>query len=228
MCATEFLSKRNLPDLAASFNVPANQPSSFQLLDERPPEARPAWEPKTRFAVEKEVAEGKSLQRKLGDSVEWIVDVLLQDEGSTDPETLKLVRQRKREALESLAYVRDVLKGRTTVVDEEQLFSVEEMVKRNAHVPRSISPPAPHPVSVGPRLRSSQESMSSNGSRRPSQSSPPRKSSTQSPWMSFADTNGTRPPPSGRPLMSYPPSVIEPPSEQAPRSKIRHDPLGVL
>jgi len=122
--------KRNLPDLASSFILPHSQPSSFQLVDERPPEERPPWEPKSRFEVEREITEGKLLQRKLGDAVEWIVDALLQDEDTADQDKVTSVKDSKREALESLAYVRDVLKGRTNVIDDDRLFSAEELAKR--------------------------------------------------------------------------------------------------
>lgn len=62
----------------------------------------------------------------------WIVDVLLQDEeGVKEPERLKNIQEKKREALESLSYVRDVLNGGITNVEEERLWSEQEFRRRS-------------------------------------------------------------------------------------------------
>lgn len=174
--------------------------------------------------------------------------MLLQDEESADPETLKIVKRRKREALESLAHVRDVLKGRTTVVDEEQLFSAEAMARRHVMAPqpvRSASPAAPPQASVvDSRPRNSLEPMSSfmpsmNTSRRASHSSLPRTSSTHTPWTNFSSSSANSatlprmPPPTSTALRSPTTSSYPPPPPPVvdvaePSSKVRHDPLGVL
>ncbi|KAJ3550663.1 hypothetical protein NM688_g5023 [Phlebia brevispora] len=130
--------KRNLPDLAASLaRLPATPSASssyaaYPLADERSTAERPPWEPRTRFEMEREVTETRSSQRRLGDSVGWIVDTLLLDEDDGDKDRVAVVRERKREALECLSYVRDVLKGTVPQgeVDESRLFSEEEMKKR--------------------------------------------------------------------------------------------------
>jgi TBC1 domain family member 5 len=104
--------------------------AAYPLMDERPPEARPPWEPRTRFEVERDAAQLRAVQRTLGASVSWIVDTLLLDEDDDQSEErAKKVRESKREALEALAYVRDVLLSGSTDVDEERLMSEEEFKK---------------------------------------------------------------------------------------------------
>jgi TBC1 domain family member 5 len=82
--------------------------------------------------MEQEIAEDKLLKRKLGDTLEWVVDALLQDEDTLDLDKVKSIKDRKCEALEALAYVRDVLKGRTTINDEDRSLEAEESSKRKA------------------------------------------------------------------------------------------------
>lgn len=140
--------QRNLPDLANSLPrlpMSPNAPgSAFPLTDERPTAERPPWEPRTRFEMESDVAELRAVQRRLGDSVGWIVDtLLLQDEG--DEESAKKVKERKREALECLSYVRDVLKGsvRPSQVEDDRLVGEEELKRRRAKAAAKAPPPAP-------------------------------------------------------------------------------------
>lgn len=105
--------------------------TAYPLVDERPPEERPPWEPRTRFEVERDAAQLRAVQRTLGTSVSWIVDTLLLSEDADGPEErLKRVRENKREALEALAYVRDILLSGSTDVDEERLVSEEEFKRR--------------------------------------------------------------------------------------------------
>ena len=101
--------------------------SSFPLMNERPPEERPPWEPKTRFEMEREVSDMRALHKKLGDAVGLAVDALLQDEAEgLDKDRLVAIKEKKREAIESLAYVRDVLKDTVADIDEERLFGETE------------------------------------------------------------------------------------------------------
>jgi len=100
-------------------------------MDERPPEGRPPWEPRTRFEVERDAAQLRAVQRTLGASVSWIVDTLLLDEGpDQSEERTRKVREGKREALEALSYVRDVLLSGSTEIDEERLMSEEDYKQR--------------------------------------------------------------------------------------------------
>ncbi len=105
--------------------------AAYPLDYERPPEERPPWEPRTRFEIERDAAELRAVQRTLGVSVSWIVDTLLLDEDADESEgRAQKVRENKREALEALAYVRDVLLSGSTDVDEERLMSEDEFKKR--------------------------------------------------------------------------------------------------
>ncbi|KAI0261038.1 rab-GTPase-TBC domain-containing protein [Gloeopeniophorella convolvens] len=127
--------KKNLPDLAANLGrtplAHGTSYTSYPLTDERPPEERPPWEPRTRFEMEHDVARLRTVQRTLGTSVSWIVDTLLLGEDGNQPEErLKKIKENKREALEALAYVRDVLLSGETEVDEERLMSEEEYKRR--------------------------------------------------------------------------------------------------
>ncbi|EPQ58582.1 RabGAP/TBC [Gloeophyllum trabeum ATCC 11539] len=149
--------KRNLPELAASLvrTPPASSTSftDFPLTDERPPEERPPWEPRTRFEMEREISQLRSTQKKLGVSVAWIVDTLLQDEDNRAEDDLKSVQERKREALECLAYVRDVLTSGATFVEEERLVGEEEFKRRKAKAqeeppPESSARTAQEPLPV--------------------------------------------------------------------------------
>ncbi|KZT28678.1 RabGAP/TBC [Neolentinus lepideus HHB14362 ss-1] len=128
--------KRNLPELAASLVRTPSTTSApytdFPMVNERPPEERPPWEPRTRFEMERELTQFRTTQRKLGDSVSWIVDTLLQDEDGKDEDSVKSVKARKREALECLAYVRDVLTNGSLPVEDERLIGEEEFQRRKA------------------------------------------------------------------------------------------------
>ena len=105
--------------------------AAYPLVDERPPEERPPWEPRTRFEVERDAAQLRAVQHTLGASVSWIVDTLLLNEDADESEErAQKVRESKREALEALSYVRDVLLSGSTDVDEERLMSEEEFKKR--------------------------------------------------------------------------------------------------
>lgn len=81
--------------------------------------------------MEREISDLRSTNKRLGKSVGWIVDVLLQDEdGVKELQRLKEIQTKKREALESLAYVRDVLNGGVGTIEEERLSSEQELEKR--------------------------------------------------------------------------------------------------
>ncbi|KAF5381115.1 hypothetical protein D9615_003910 [Tricholomella constricta] len=140
--------RRNIPDLAASLvRSPNAAYSTFPLTDERPPEERPPWEPRTRFEMEKDISQMRSTNKRLGDSLGWIVDILLQDETeSTEPQRLK---KQKQEALESLSYVRDVLMGNVTEIEEARLVGEEEKLRRRRRSKEASSSQAtPNPLAV--------------------------------------------------------------------------------
>ncbi|KAI5119084.1 hypothetical protein M0805_004857 [Coniferiporia weirii] len=151
--------RKNIPELANQLmrTPTANTAnySSFPLVDERPPEERPPWEHRTRLEMERELAALRTLQLQLGTAVGLAVDALLQDEGDDRAaDALKRIRVRKREALESLAHVRDLLKGTTTEIDEERLYGEEEYQHRRQQPPaqRQTPPPRPPEPAAAPRV----------------------------------------------------------------------------
>jgi TBC1 domain family protein 5 len=118
--------------MAASIGVkvPNQTNSAFPLAEERLIEERSPWELRTRFELEKELAIFRSRDKSLGEALVWIVDDLLQDEsGARDKEQIRL---RKREALESLSYVRDVLMTKSMELDEDRLMGGASNQKRKS------------------------------------------------------------------------------------------------
>jgi TBC1 domain family protein 5 len=119
--------------------------------------------------MERDISDLRTTNKRLGQSLSWIVDVLLQDDGdSKNPEVLKHLKNRKREALESLSYIRDVLMRNATDVDEDRLVGEEEIKDReskmtspsidvpirrqNDHFAGAPRPPVPAPhLGVGTR-----------------------------------------------------------------------------
>ncbi|CAE6457337.1 unnamed protein product [Rhizoctonia solani] len=77
--------------------------------------------PRTRFEVEREVGEVRALMRRLGDGVGAAIE-LLKDESN----------ESKQEALESLAYIRQVLGGgvEAGAVDDEMVLGPTEVARR--------------------------------------------------------------------------------------------------
>jgi TBC1 domain family member 5 len=125
------VSKKNLPELAASLVRPPASPPAFPLAEERTHEERAWRDLRIRPELDRDASASHATHKKLGESVGWIVDTLLQDEeGVTDPERLQHIKQRKREALECLAYVRDVLNGTVTQVEDDRLVGEEELTRR--------------------------------------------------------------------------------------------------
>ncbi|GBE80030.1 RabGAP/TBC protein [Sparassis crispa] len=201
--------KRNLPDLTNSLGrfpmTPQTAYAAYPLTDERLPSERPPWESRIRFEVDREVAQMQSLQKRLGDSVSWIVDTLLLDE-STGPneDRARAVQNRKREALECLSYVRDVLRGTVTVVEEERLVGEEEFKRRQAKeeqlaMPAPPQPAAPPPAETRPQALGSGMPSDYFSSTMRSQSrasipvarlSPQPPSSTASPSLSTPNSKG--------------------------------------
>lgn len=245
--------KRNLSELAASF-VRSPSAASFPLIDERPPEERPPWEPKSRFEIEREIAALQSTNKRLGESLAWAVDVLLQDEA--EAKDLQRLQKSKREALEAVSYVRDVLTRHHTGVEEERLFGEEELARRKKAAEDKSSPAmhvyepaAPSPVPVVDSRSAMPPPPVAISPSAPAASTNPALSPTSSaanlaPWRytrsnfsSGALPSATLPrvPPPTSAALRRPPEVSReksrPSSSSAPRqtqSKTEHDPLGVL
>jgi len=139
-----------MPDLGGPFSR-SPPPPSYPLMAERPTVERPPWEPRTRFEIEREVSQLKSNNKRLGETLGWVVDVMLQDESRVAD--LDGLRERKRTALESLAYVRDALMGNVGELEDERLFGEAELRKRQldaemraSEVCVDVRPPAPASV----------------------------------------------------------------------------------
>ncbi|KAF8334135.1 rab-GTPase-TBC domain-containing protein [Cantharellus anzutake] len=139
--------RRNLPEFAQHIRHPSSPdpsiPFSYQSLmtsKTRPSLERdgtegmdkPPWEPRTRFEIEREVAAYSSMNKRLGKALSWVVDTLLQGaEDTPDPLSENSAESAKRrEALECLAYTRDLLNADQATpasqLDEERLLGETE------------------------------------------------------------------------------------------------------
>ncbi|TBU29006.1 RabGAP/TBC [Dichomitus squalens] len=208
--------RKNLPDLATALGrlplspQPAN--AMYPMAPERPVEERPPWEPRTRSEMEREVAQVRALQRKLGDTVSWIVDTLLLDEGDVNDDVgRKTVQKRKREALESLAYVRDILKGTVHDIEEERLLGEEEAkrrrekarrekeaaeaLSRRTSTPHPPIPAASIPIETRPQGTGTRRSQDYFMPHATSSSSPPTKSAPVPAVVAHPPAKPSRPPP---------------------------------
>ncbi|KAF9532931.1 rab-GTPase-TBC domain-containing protein [Crepidotus variabilis] len=252
--------RRNIPELAASLGVktPTQTHTSFPLLDERPAEERPPWEPKARFEIEREVSDIRLRDKTLGVSLAWVVDTLLQDE--TDVKDVERMKLQKREALESLAYVRDVLMSSTMELEEDRLIGREEQKRRKLKLQKEqedrqaataaamLNLPLPAPVTEG-RLKHSASAQQIRRKPAPTPTSParssfhtpptgnPRDVSERAPWnytrSSFATPTSAIPPP----VMPRPPpptstgfrrETTSKTDQTPPRTEGYLDPLGAL
>ncbi|KAH6918633.1 rab-GTPase-TBC domain-containing protein [Coprinopsis sp. MPI-PUGE-AT-0042] len=142
--------KRNIPDISSFIKSPVTE--GFPLAEERPLPERPQWEPRSRFEDEGEMTALRRRDKRLGDSLGWIVDTLLQDEEAA--EDVQRLRKQRGEAIESLSYIRDVLMSDTLELEEERLVSEEAAIakrmKRKSYEASSSRPsiPSPLPASV--------------------------------------------------------------------------------
>ena len=174
----DLVPQKNLPDLSQTLvRTPPWNGSAISLVDGRPDMLRsprspslttpdvdkhPPWEPRPRSEVEREIKDLRALLKTLGNAVGWAVDVLLLDEEAQETnEGRTTLRLKKKEAVECMAYVREVLaSGGTGEVDEERLVSEEEYKKgrqRKEEKERAAAAPEsnqPQPVSPLPRIAS--------------------------------------------------------------------------
>jgi len=246
--------KRNIPELAASLGVrtPIQTPSSFPLVDERPIEERPPWEPRTRFEVESDISQIRSRDKSLGESLAWIVDSLLQDE--SEAKNAEKIKLQKREALESLSYVRDVLMTNTMELEHDRLIGREERSRRRqkarkekedrqaASAAAMLNPPAPAPVNDSHFRHFGTQRVKRSPAHSPSRSPPPHGSSPsgdlsqRAPWnftrSSFGGSTGAvpssllpRPPP---PTSTTLRRDTKAPDQTPPKNDQYLDPLGAL
>ena len=193
----------------------------------------------------------KKLQRKIGDSLEWILETISQEE---EGESMTL---RKRRALDSLAYARSVLKGSVPVVDDTRLFdektlgaqieALEGVTTTGQGLPHiSGYPPSPgSPPTAGLEARRIVTPSNDGSERRRSlghSSSSPSLTDfstrlspalPRTPWTHFHDKTvnthssaGSTPP---KPQQRSASSSSRPTqTEISAKPPIQHDPLGVL
>lgn len=124
--------RRNLPELAASLvRTPSTVSApyaAYPLLDEQVTDERHVSENDSRMDTEREL---RAQSKRLGESITWILSVLQSKESSeAKDEGAARVPVQHKEALESLAYVRDILGGEVKEIDERRLWGVEEYNKR--------------------------------------------------------------------------------------------------
>jgi len=136
--------KRNLPELANSWSrSPSADLTSYPLSEERPIEQRSSWESRSRFEIEREVTELRSLNRQLGESLRWVAEILSRDSSGDQTEQ----PTERQEAMATLCYVRDVLCGDVSELDEQRLWGSEEKrAERAGKETRSFTrakPPSP-------------------------------------------------------------------------------------
>jgi len=194
---------------------PTNQTGmSFPLEDERPRQEGSPWEPKTRFEMERDMSHIRARDRRIGNSLGWVVDVLLQDEETEDKDRLK---KEKREAIESLAYIRDVLISEAVELEEDRLADRFAQTKQQTVVGSvppvvpSMVPPVPLPV-VDSRPTGIRQPESLSTKLTIADTTPVNSGSVLAPWnhtpsnfsgissFSTSTTNLPRPPPASRNL----------------------------
>lgn len=220
------------------------------MTDDRLPEERPPWEPRTRLEMERENSQLRSTNKRLGESLGWIVDVLLQDE-SEALEPLRL-KKRRLEGLESLSYIRDILMGNINEIDESRLIGEEEREKRmswnanSSRVPRDavaavvVPPPPPLPVAESrpqtvPSRNTPGHSPTGSISSGRNSASPRAPSSTHAglhrlpPWnYSRSGFSGSLGLPAEA-LPRVPPAAGQRSGDQTPHlAEVQQDPLGVM
>lgn len=196
------------------------------------------------------MAELKKLQQKIGDSLEWIFEALSREDGG-EPANF-----RKQQALESLAYAKNVLKGSVSGVDDNRLFDERTLRARAGYQESTLVidqgfpqvsgyPPLPNSPTAGLETEGTVASPSTNHERRRSlghsSSSPSltnlsaRLSPTlpRTPWTHVHDDKGrmyssTGPTPAKPQQRSASSSSRPMQPETSAKPPIQHDPLGVL
>lgn len=102
--------------------------SSYPLLDERTPTERYTWDRRREFESARELAELRQQNKHLGEAVAWILETLDREADEQDKQEAWQVQ--RKQSLESLSYVRDVLSGQIKEVDERRLWGGEEFKRR--------------------------------------------------------------------------------------------------
>jgi len=174
--------------------------------------------------------------KKLGDALGWIVDSLLQDESNV--EDVERLKRKRREAVESLSYIRDVLISESMDLEPERLVGEEEMLRRRAlqktNVPaQSESQPIRAETVAHPQPAPTIDTRTRHATERAFARSPPRASPlTGQSRSSFASPGGAVPPgslPRKAPASSTgKPARTGETAGKKGRSMGMEDPLGAL
>jgi TBC1 domain family protein 5 len=146
--------QRNLPEIASPFtrSPPLDDSyTAFPLRDEhRGNDRAPSWESHSRFELERDITNMRTMNRTLGEAASWILDALRNND-TTDPTTTL----RREKALDSLSYLRDALRhGSLLSLDEGKLFDEEAMKSRRMRAaPSPSDSPTNHqdPQALNPR-----------------------------------------------------------------------------
>ena len=197
------------------------------------------------------MAELIKLQQKLGDSLEWILETFSQEDGD-EPAIL-----RKQQALKSLTYAKDVLKGTVPIVDDTKLFDEKALrARENTQAGTPATSQVSHGSGHSPLLSSSTSTWLDAQKTATSQtdnlrrarglghsSSSPSLSGTsflrppvlpRTPWTSVSDKSASTDPfaepnpPKPQQRSASSPSRPIRTETSATKSPIQHDPLGVL
>lgn len=123
--------------------------AAYPLLDEHIADDRPVWEHESHLKTGRDAREMAEKNKRLSESITWILSVLQPNDLEAKDEDDERVPVQRKEALESLTYVRDILGGEVEVIDERRLWGVEEYERRlegqNKQFPVSKEPSASQP-----------------------------------------------------------------------------------
>lgn len=102
--------------------------SSYPLVDERTPAERYTWGHRGEFESDRELAELRQQNKRLGDAVTWVLETL--NPQVDEQEGQEAWQVQRKQSLESLSYVRDILSGQINEIDERRLWGEEEFKRR--------------------------------------------------------------------------------------------------
>ncbi|OAX37042.1 RabGAP/TBC [Rhizopogon vinicolor AM-OR11-026] len=168
--------RRNLPELAASLvrtpSMTSTPYAAYPLLDEHMADDRAVLEHESRMGTERAALELREQNKRLSESIAWILSVLQPKDSEAKDEDAERALVQRKEALESLTYVRDILGGEVKGIDERRLWGAEEYDRRlegqNKQLQESKEPSASQP-----RPSSTTTPPSSSPSATPTNEHPP-------------------------------------------------------
>ncbi|KAI6045432.1 rab-GTPase-TBC domain-containing protein [Pisolithus marmoratus] len=150
--------KRNLPDLTSTLvrspPLASSTFSAYPLLDEKSPEERYTRDHRGDLESARDLADLRRQNKRLGEAVGWVLDILGQESASDT------YQSQRKQALESLSYMRDVLTGQIEEIDERRLWGEAEF-KRRWEVREKSPPPSSESPVTGRDSRSGSTSAKS-------------------------------------------------------------------